>query len=903
MASFTDTPLRFNQFINTIPVDTYAAVGLQKQLEYRQGADKVQSYLDSISGLNVIRPQDKDYINKKLEQLTTQVNNVASSDWSNQAIVKQVGSMAGAVYNDGIVQSAIAGTKKYLKDEQDIEQAKKDGKWAPENEWILRRQMKSWLENPSAGATYQTGGYKAYQNVNADIMKMWSDSKPNSRLVQKPNGDFYAYELVNNQRVGKDGRTLVETQVKELRPDEIAEQINALITPAQREQLAMTGAYNYRGIATPEDFNKFVDKHFKGSEDYYDALVAQANQQKALMAGNQDAMNQLNESIAQIGKKKTELTNSKNEYKSQGLQNPDAVKSAMYYENWLQGISKQLGYSDVSTKIVDNPAYKAQLDEAKMWLDFEKAKMADDRARDLATLRASLVSGKGKKTLNADGSITWEPETAEVLPLQEEERVGVDLANFKDKMGALNDQSQQRTNELLYRFFGNRYVNRSTTDLNKDGIIEYNYALKPEMRDEANGVISEWWDKYRRGDANIDPKLKIALAQQDEAKLVSRKLGEAVQTVEKDADNFVRGNPRFEEYRRLKSQFDKTAPVLVNGQSVTPADVQKYRELDIAMNRLQQQVGGQFGSTVRQTPGPADFTRYNLSPQKYEAIRQSMNQQGSPTSNQVVNMYNLSGAVAERVGDVDKQRTEYVNTQLRRFQGVFNQVAINVPSAKTEDVGRIANFVQNLAATAKETGLSGATNWGNVRQMIGEKHRRETSYNYVQDRDGNVRIRISNPDVDKGTPQEITVEPETARINNFYTPDYLGTARSLLDLGEGMKTGTTLEESIPVNNGRTGRYKVRYEVENYNGQYQLNLYVSDTQDKSVDGKFVPIPRGLFPDWNSLSGFLSTDLNETFVRGLLGGNANPASTQGSTFGGSIFQNNPFIQQMQQNNNQQ
>lgn len=105
MASFTDTqPIHFNQYVNTKPVDTYTAVAMQKQAQYNQGVDKVQAYIDNLSGLQVVRPQDKQYIDNKVNELTTKANSIASSDWSNQAIVKQVGAQAASLYNDGNVQ-------------------------------------------------------------------------------------------------------------------------------------------------------------------------------------------------------------------------------------------------------------------------------------------------------------------------------------------------------------------------------------------------------------------------------------------------------------------------------------------------------------------------------------------------------------------------------------------------------------------------------------------------------------------------------------------------------------------------------------------------------------------------------------------------------------------------------
>lgn len=892
MASFTDQPLRFSQHISDIPIDTYAAVGLRKQQEYEQGVSKVQAYLDSVSGLNVVRPQDKQYIQQRLNDMTSKVNSIASSDWSNQAIVKQVGAMAGSIYNDGVVQSAIAGSKKYMKDEQSIEEAKKSGKWAPENEWILRRQMQRWLQDASPGASYNSGGYKPYENVTEDIMKAWKDVKPNSRLIQKPNGDFYAYEIVDGQKVGADGRTLIETQIKELRPDEIRDQINALLTGSQKEQLAITGSYNGRNLDLT-NLHKSIDAHYKQNEEYFDSLLAEANQQKAINGGNSDKLSQIDEQIAQINKKKEETAASKSALKSDALTNPDGVKSSMYYERWLNGISKTLGYTDTSTKIVENPAYKAQLDEARLWLDLEKAKMSDDRMRDIAAMRGS---GKAKTTVNEDGSVSveWDPATLNVLPQTEEQRQGIDVQNFRDKVIALNNVNQEQTNELLYRFFGDRYVNRATVDLNKDGIIETSYALKPGMKDEANAVIAQWKDKYKRGDADLDPKIKISLAAQDESSLVANKLGTAISNVEQQGDNMIKNDPRYPVYRTSKQAFDNLQPAIYQGIQIRPSDIEKYHKLASKVRSGVSNMGAPGATGTIATK--EELAQVGLTEQQYYVMREAINRPvGSfdPNLSYIREMHNANQNLVAAYQPLMDRKNEYMNTQLRRYQGIFNQVASNVPSGKAEQVSVIANFVQGLAGIAKETNLSGSTDWGSVRSMIGEKHRKETTYAYVQDRDGNVRIRVTNADVDKGKPQEIVVDPETARVNNFYTPDYLGTARSLLDLGEGIRTGSSLEESVPLQNGRTGRYNVRYEVENYKGQYQLKLYVSDTQDKSINGKPVPISRGLFPDWNSLSQFLSTDVNETFVRGLLGG----GTTQTNTFS-SQFQGNPFIQQMQQ-----
>lgn len=894
MASFTDQqPLHFNPFVNTKPVDTYTAVAMQKQMQYNQGVDKVQAYLDNVSGIKVVRPQDKQYIDNKLNELTSKTNSIASADWSNQAIVKQVGSQAAGIYNDGNVQAAMLGTAKYFKDETSIEDAKKNGKWAPENEWVIRRQMDQWLKDPSPGATYNTGGYKNYEDVTGDIMKQWKDAKPNSTLVQKPNGDFYAYETVNNQTVGKDGRTLIETTTKELRPDEVRNQIDALLTGSQREQLAITGAYNGRGLQG-DTLTKSIDSHYKQQEDYYDAMIAQAQHNKAMNDGNPDQVAEYDAAILDLTKQKNTLSNDKSSMKASSLSNPDAVKSAMYYENWLNNISKTIGYTEASSKIVDNPAYKAQMDEAKLWLDLKKTQMADSRMRDIAAMRKH-GGGTGKAVIDEEGNLTFEPDSYNVLPTTEEERQGVTVSDFRDKLLALDQVTKDENNEMLYRLYGDRYVNRATPDLNGDGILETTYAIKPGMEKEANSMMADWWDKYRRGE-DIDPKLKMSLGAQDESKLVRNKLAADIQTVEKQGDDLIKGSPQYAQYRQVKGQMDKVGALNVNG-NIIPADrFVNYRDLTFKLAHGQTSnslgaasvVGVGPGSTVQHQPSIKDLEEAKLTPEQYQAIKGAVEYK-DPAVMQLLGMANV---ISEQLPKINQAKEDYMNTQLRKYQGIFNQTANNITAEKGTEINRVTKFVQSLAGVAKQTGQAGSTDWSAVRDMIGKKNSDNTTYSYVQDRDGNVKIRVTNVDVNKGKPEEIVVDKATAA--QFYTPDYLGTARSLLDLGEGIKTGSTFEEAVPLNNQKTGRYNVRYEVENYKGQYQVKLYASDPQDPSVSGKALPISRGLFPNWDSLSSFLSTDVNETFIRSLLNNGSAPAQPSGNS---GMFQGNSIINQMQ------
>ena len=69
MASYTDAIPQFNPYIQQLPVELMMKVGMQKQAQYDQGVQKIQSYYDSIAGMDVIKGPHKEYLQSKLNQL------------------------------------------------------------------------------------------------------------------------------------------------------------------------------------------------------------------------------------------------------------------------------------------------------------------------------------------------------------------------------------------------------------------------------------------------------------------------------------------------------------------------------------------------------------------------------------------------------------------------------------------------------------------------------------------------------------------------------------------------------------------------------------------------------------------------------------------------------------------
>ncbi|HJT73188.1 MAG TPA: hypothetical protein VJ720_04195, partial [Chitinophaga sp.] len=701
--------------------------------------------------------------------------------------------------------------------------------------------------------------------------------------------DFYAYTTVNNERVGTDGRTLIETSVKELRPDEIAAEINALLTGSQREQLAITGLYQHRNINDIQGLNKLVDDHYRKTDDYYQKLLDNENLDLSLQAGDAQKVAAIKERIAQVEKKRAEVTVAKKTLKEGGASNPEALKSSLYYEDWINGISGMLGYSQTSTRIVDNPGYKAMLDEFKIWADLQKDQSGSGKKG-----RSGSKKGSGSDD-DDDQQDGWSAVTATVLPLSEEDRSHITLKDFSGRLAAIGSQMDQSMLQLLYRRFGESYVTRTVKDLDGDGITEDVYSLIKGKEQDARLAQASWWDAYRKGDPGLDITVRETLRENDEKRLVATKLAKVVADVEKRATAFLQSSSKFQQQKAAEKEFNKVVPVSIYGATVGPAQFKAYMDMRRDIAQYSKPLGpGLPGTVMVPEPDQATLDKYGITPHTYRSLKKAASSGNSQESEQFKHLLQLYEKTQERSLSTDKEKNAFITDEIKKYAGIFNEVALTLPSAKPEQLRPISNFVATLAANARETEMGGTTKWKIVRQMIGEEHAKGTAYSYVQDRDGNVRIRLSNPDVDKGTPQEIVVDSQTARINHFSVPDFLSATRSMLELGENIRTGLSFEESIPTNNQLTGKYQVRHEVENFNGRFKVKLYVSEPGAADTKPREIPINTVLFSDWTQLTNFLQQDVNEKFISSLLGNERTSAPVSpGSPFQNSFFSTNPLI----------
>ena len=147
MASYTDQIPKFNPYIQQLPIEAMVQVGMEKQRRYDEGLQKIQTNIDNIAGLDVIRDVDKNYLQSKLNDLGSKLKTVAAGDFSNAQLVNSVGGMATQIVKDADVQNAVYSTQMYRRGLEDKRAAQKAGKGAPSNDWLFDTQANDWLSS------------------------------------------------------------------------------------------------------------------------------------------------------------------------------------------------------------------------------------------------------------------------------------------------------------------------------------------------------------------------------------------------------------------------------------------------------------------------------------------------------------------------------------------------------------------------------------------------------------------------------------------------------------------------------------------------------------------------------------------------------------------------------------
>jgi hypothetical protein len=522
MASFTDQITKFNPYVQQLPVEAMVQVGMRRQAKYDEGVEKIQSYIDNIAGLDVIKPIHKEYIQSKLNELGGKLKTVAAGDFSNQQLVNSIGGMTTQIIKDPTVQNAVYSTQRVRKVQGDMEAAKKAGKSGIENEVWANDEISSWINDGNAQTTFN-GEFVEYTDLDKQLRDLASKLKEAENSVDIPfktdaDGRTLYYSTVKDAKGNviktnvsldpKSGTPEIDDAMKRIKTKGIGAQkiLNNFydsLSENDKRQLKITGNYHYRG-ATKDTFkNDIVNTYTTAkqmlSEQVVDWAVKLQTDNKLTAAERSDIeanITTANKKLTdgtfenQIAKKTAEIDN---------IKDLTQYKYALYSEKYLTNLAKDLANESKIVEIMTNPYQQADMEKQK--LQFQVNKAQQDYQQWAATHALKIAEFDFEKDKETYKRIQDEAKKKLLQPITTPGGLGTDV-----KLPTLNDLSNDiKATETAIKTLDGQYANQLFPELSNDKTIKTTTVRDGKVVTEYISQRQEALNKLN-SDYNIDPK-------------------------------------------------------------------------------------------------------------------------------------------------------------------------------------------------------------------------------------------------------------------------------------------------------------------------------------------------------------------------------------------------------------
>ena len=250
MASFTDKNVpQFSPYIQQLPIEAMVSVGTQRQQQYNEGLQRIQSQIDSVAGLDVVRDVDKSYLQSKLDSLGTNLKSVAAADFSDFQLTNSIGGMINKIAKDQNIVNAVSSTRKYRQQLNLIQEDEAKGKSNPANTYVFNKRASEWLNSTNIEDTFSTNYFtprdtwgkikdiaEAVGMTESEVQQLYQTDEQGNVIYDDKGNAKWNPIMVEKVLKGKDSSVLLKA-------------FQSALTPEDYQQLAIEGEYNYAGYS------------------------------------------------------------------------------------------------------------------------------------------------------------------------------------------------------------------------------------------------------------------------------------------------------------------------------------------------------------------------------------------------------------------------------------------------------------------------------------------------------------------------------------------------------------------------------------------------------------------------------------------------------------------------------
>lgn len=835
MASFTDELVAFNPYTPKVPVDDYVRVGLMKQSAYNEGVQRVQSYIDSVAGIDVIKPEQKEYLQQRVGQLQNEVSGILSQDFSNQQLVNSVGNLTNKIAGDPIVQNAMISTQRYRQGLSDIKMAQEKGTSSPSNEYVFNKAAQDWLGDKDVTSTFN-GQYEQYTDTKKPILEAINALKPDANITDIP----YETDAQGNYIVDQNGdRKIAYATLREkmegVSEGRIRQAIEASITPQMRRQFQIDGMYNYRGL-DKQGLKSMTDASYKNRLDKTTQIIQGLQTQLNSSQNDDNAKKRIQAQIDQYKLAQKDLLSQYRQDVDFLDKSPDLYKGELHFQDEMAKYSLGFAWSKHSLTYENNPIFNGVMKEKAQDLNYKKFLETSQYHQGMLAIRAKEAEIKEEAlrlkygAKGGPGSGQFGLDAPTLAPISQEELEKVDISTLNKEVETMtNDLDQQKMRMLGQIPGGQDWIE------NVDGKVIYKDQAS---KDAAETAIKTMKAAYDKDPSSVSPAAQTYFGNYSNTDAV-------IQNYKATADKIVKEADR----RFPTAPLTKGVPSTSLSVGTASAQYAPQELVDLATkysNFLDKnqppQIFGPSGQSVRQEiPQNVvnDFLN-GLTPKERAMINNYRNKREMPADDAFHKaMISVNSPQSRKLA---QDRADYMKQEARTAYSQQEQQENPIVSYKAADRERAkANFVQiiNDQKAAGKSNSNPLFDEDQITQMLDKKNFTNTNYSLVTKPDGTHAVRFSNTTV-TNKPVEIDITDKQAEIwfgsfVNQFKPiqqainlsKYRGTGATTDVRSGGRETAYNVPQSASLNN-----YSVKYHVEEpYPGQYQVKLYIYDKQQK------------------------------------------------------------------------
>lgn len=672
MASFADSISQFNPYIQQLPVEAMTQVGMYKQQKYDEGVQKIQSYIDNVAGLDVVRDIDKAYLQSQLNELGSKLKTVAAGDFSNYQLVNSVGGMATQIAKDPTIQNAVSSARMYRKGLEDMATYHKEGKASPSNDWDFNQYASNWLNSTNLDDRFNKR-YDPYTNYKKNSLEVIKSLTKDSSIKDD------AFDFVDGKLVITDAIT--RKKLAGISPEKIQQALMVGLTPADWKQIEIDGRYSYANVDgesfarnITQSYNSQI-KSFTDQRTVLENALFSTSSAEEKMAIKQK-IGEIDKTLTNINRENASIINKINSGDVEG------AKAQLYTSDYISGFSRAFSYTETSDTYETSPfAQMAMEREKKNWdiqkftLEFEQKERMFNVNKDIEL--AKLAAAQEANNIARTANLGYGGLPSSVKP---EDVPDITIGKVLGQIQGLEDGIRVADD----RFIKAQGKDQAWLDQQRTAWMKSPNGVDPLVAQHFNNT------EAARGAANENKTMLTSVNEE-----ADRRFGNVYSTIPKNAPNIIYTTPSGNKVTYTPTDF-----VDFN------AKLNKYKTVAATPTGSMTATGGRSEVTfndalAKAELSPKEYKLYEIEKARYYGGEKSLNRADAVLSQNLNNYYRT---VNLPYGKKVQEKIDWTGNELKRritgFQGVEYSIP-TVTKAQEESLAGIFTSVANLAETQK----------------------------------------------------------------------------------------------------------------------------------------------------------------------------------------------------------